>query len=61
MGRAIYIRTSTQEQTPEIQIKDCESLFSGEYSLYQDKQSAWKDNKERDNFERLKKDIIAKR
>jgi DNA invertase Pin-like site-specific DNA recombinase len=32
-------------------------MFEGEYSLYEDKQSAWKDNKERFNLERLKKDI----
>jgi len=59
LAKAIYIRTSTEDQSPEIQIKDCESLVQGEYTLYKDKQSAWKDNKEREDFERLRKDISS--
>ena len=55
--KAIYIRTSTQEQEPENQIKDCESLAGKDYTLYEEKQSAWKDDKEREVFENLKKDI----
>lgn len=55
---AVYIRTSTEEQTPELQIRDCESINKyGVYELFTDKQSAWKDNKEREDFERLKKEI----
>jgi len=57
MEIAMYIRTSTEEQTPALQIKDCSDLASGSFKIYQDKQSAWKDNKERESFERLKKDI----
>ena len=58
----IYIRTSTIEQNPENQLKDCESINSfGEYELIEDKQSAWKDNVERDGFERLKKLIKSRK
>jgi DNA invertase Pin-like site-specific DNA recombinase len=59
MEKAIYIRVSTEDQEPENQIKECKSLFEGEYQLYQDKQSAWKDDKEREDFERLRKDISS--
>lgn len=62
MKVAIYCRVSTEEQSSDNQIKDCKSINSyGEYSLFSDKQSAWKDNKERENFERLKKEIINKK
>ena len=55
MKVAIYIRTSTDEQSPELQLKDCESINNyGQYELFKDKQSAWKDNKEREDFEKLK-------
>lgn len=57
MNKAVYIRVSTEEQTSENQISEIETISGKEYSLYQDKQSAWKDNKERQEFERLKKDI----
>ena len=53
----IYIRTSTEEQTPELQLKDCEALAKKlelkDYEVIPDKQSAWKDNVEREGFERL--------
>lgn len=61
MTKAIYIRTSTQEQEPENQIKDCESMSGKDYTLYEEKQSAWNDKKEREVFEKLKKDIQYKR
>lgn len=51
----IYIRTSTEDQEPENQIKSCEKLYDEEYTLFQDKQSAYKDNKERDGFEAARK------
>ena len=58
----IYIRTSTIEQNPENQLNGCESINSfGEYELIEDKQSAWKDNVERDGFERLKKLIKSRK
>ncbi len=54
-GTILYIRTSTEEQHPENQIKDCESLLDGQYTLIEEKQSAYKDNKERKGFEKSKK------
>lgn len=59
--KAVYIRTSSDDQNPENQIADCKSMIEGEYEIYSDKQSAWKDNKEREHFERLRKDIAAKK
>lgn len=53
----IYIRTSSEEQEPENQIKSCESLFQEEYHLFKDKQSAYKDIKDREDFEKAKKMI----
>ncbi len=50
----IYIRTSTDEQTPENQIKSCEKLGIGEYELFQDKQSAFTDIKNREGFEKAR-------
>jgi len=51
----IYIRTSTDEQEPENQIKSCEVLCNGEYWILQDKQSAFTDKKDRAEFEQAKK------
>ena len=51
----IYIRTSTEEQEPENQIKSCENLSNGEYTLLKDKQSAFRDHKGREGFEKAKK------
>ena len=59
--KAVYIRTSTEEQTPEIQIRDIETISQKDYKLFQDKQSAWKDDKEREDFERLRKEIQNKK
>jgi len=53
----MYIRTSTEDQEPENQIKDTETISGSEYILLQDKQSAWKDNKDRPDFEKLKSSI----
>lgn len=56
----IYIRTSTEEQNPENQLKDCLSINQyGEYELIEDKVSGWKDI-EREGFERLNKAIRNK-
>lgn len=50
----VYIRTSTEDQEPENQINDTETISGKDYILLQDKQSAWRDNKDRPDFERLK-------
>lgn len=61
METIIYIRTSTDEQNPENQLKDCESICKGEYKLVVDKQSAWKEHQERKGFEEIKKLITQGR
>jgi len=56
----VYLRTSTEEQNPELQIQSILSLFDGdEYIVYKEQQSAFKD-KDRVEFERIKK-LINKR
>lgn len=60
----IYLRTSTEEQNPQNQLKDCLSLYKkewGEYEVIEEKQSAFRDKKERKKFEKLKKDIMKRR
>jgi DNA invertase Pin-like site-specific DNA recombinase len=62
----IYIRTSTDEQHPELQLDDCkklaETLGLKEYKVVQDQTSGWKD-KEREGFDgvlaRIKKREIS--
>ncbi len=51
MKVAIYIRTSTEEQNPKNQLKDCISITpSKKYLLFEEKQSAFKDtNREQFN------------
>lgn len=62
MTTAIYIRTSTKEQTPELQLRDIKTITNtDQYKIYIDKQSAWNDLKEREQFNKLKKDIKYKR
>jgi DNA invertase Pin-like site-specific DNA recombinase len=52
----IYLRTSTQEQNPLNQLRDCKTLVSGDYEVVEEKQSAFKD-KDRPLFEQVKKQI----
>jgi len=52
----IYLRTSTEEQNPQNQLKDCLTLVKGEYEVIEERQSAWKD-KDRDLFDSIKKRI----
>ena len=62
MKTIIYIRTSSVEQNPKNQLKDCLSINKyGKYELIEDKQSAWKDHIERQGFNELKKSIKQKR
>jgi DNA invertase Pin-like site-specific DNA recombinase len=56
MTTIIYLRTSTTEQEPENQLKECLTISKyGQYEVLIDKQSAWKDNVERNNFNKLSK------
>jgi DNA invertase Pin-like site-specific DNA recombinase len=57
--KGVYIRTSTEDQEPENQIREVETISGGDYVLFQDKQSAWKDDKERPDFEKLRKLISS--
>lgn len=51
----IFIRTSTVEQTPELQLRDINSAFNPEsYEIIEEKESAFKENVKRNEFERLK-------
>lgn len=52
----IYLRTSTEDQTPENQLRDCKTLVQGDFEVLQEKQSAFKD-KDRIVFESIKKRI----
>lgn len=53
--KVIYIRTSTTEQTPELQLKDIYSTFpeSRDAKIYQEQVSAYKDNVRRPVFEEV--------
>lgn len=58
----IYIRTSTEEQNPDNQLKDCEELakkLNLNCEAIPEQQSAFKDN-EREKFEAIRKAIINK-
>jgi DNA invertase Pin-like site-specific DNA recombinase len=52
----IYLRTSTEEQNPQNQLRDCKTLINGDYEVIEEKQSAFKD-KDRFKFEAIKKQI----
>lgn len=56
----IYIRTSTEEQNPHLQLKDCQALAQKlnlkDYEIVEDKISGWKEL-EREGFEKLRKAI----
>jgi len=57
----IYLRTSTEEQNPENQLKDCEALAHRlnliDYDVLQEKKSAFKDTAKRKVFDLIKKAI----
>jgi len=39
----IYLRTSTEDQNPENQLRDCKTLVGNDFEVLQEKQSAFKD------------------
>lgn len=57
----IYLRTSTEEQNPENQLKDCKALAErlglSDYEPLPEKKSAFKDNVEREVFNSIKQSI----
>ena len=56
MKTIIYLRTSTEDQTPENQLNDCLTLIDCEYETVIEKQSAFKD-KDRPLFSSIQKRI----
>lgn len=60
MKIAIYVRTSTEEQEPQNQIRDCETLRDklgiNKSVLFQDKISGWKDI-QREGFDAMRNEI----
>ena len=61
MKSIIYIKTSTDEQEPENQIKSCKLLCKEEFEIFQDKQSAFTDKKDREDFEKARRLIKSGR
>jgi DNA invertase Pin-like site-specific DNA recombinase len=60
MRSIIYLRTSTREQTPELQLRDIQTLCPPENSItFKEKQSAWKENVKRPVFESIVEQIKA--
>lgn len=60
MKTIIYIRTSTEEQNPELQLKDILSIVkSKDYEILEEKQSAWKDE-ERLKFKSIYNQVLNK-
>lgn len=57
----IYLRCSTSEQTPQLQLSDIQSLNPGEdATIIQENQSAWKEAK-RPQWEKIKEAVINDR
>ncbi len=49
----IYLRSSTREQSPQIQERDILPLVNGNYEIYTEKLSAWKETVKRPQFEKI--------
>lgn len=61
MKTIIYLRTSTEMQNPENQLRDCKKIAKfGEYEIVKEFQSAYKD-KDRPKFDYIKKQISYKK
>jgi DNA invertase Pin-like site-specific DNA recombinase len=56
MKVALYARVSTVEQDATQQLKDCETVMPGVFKqVFIENQSAWKDNKDRPQFDKVMK------
>ena len=61
MKCAIYCRVSTEEQSPETQLKDIYTIAPADAEVISEQQSAWKDHiKERPKFKDLQERIMRK-
>lgn len=62
--KIVYLRTSTDEQNPQNQLGDCkriaEELGVDDYEIYEEQQSAWKEEHKRKQFNKIK-ELIKKR
>jgi DNA invertase Pin-like site-specific DNA recombinase len=60
----IYLRTSTEEQNPQNQLESCKRLAEKigvkEYEVIEEKVSGWKEDAERELFDKVKKSIKQK-
>jgi DNA invertase Pin-like site-specific DNA recombinase len=52
-----YIRTSTLDQNPELQIRDIDTICGLEHDLYKEQESAWAENVTRPVFDSIIKQI----
>jgi DNA invertase Pin-like site-specific DNA recombinase len=50
---AFYIRCSTAEQNPKLQIRDLDTICSEEHDVYMENESAWADNVTRPEFNKV--------
>lgn len=57
---AYYIRTSTLDQNPELQIRDIDTICDVEHDFYREQESAWAENVTRPVFDSIIK-LIKKR
>lgn len=53
--KIVYIRTSTKDQEPELQLRDILPLIEGDYKIFPEKKSAYKDNVKRPVFDKVLK------
>jgi len=53
----IYLRCSTREQTPELQLKDIQTISPSGTIVFTERLSAWKENVKRPVFENIVKQI----
>ena len=50
---AFYIRCSTSEQNPKLQIRDLDTICSEEHDVYMENESAWAENVSRPEFNKV--------
>ncbi len=57
--KIVYIRTSTKEQEPELQLRDILPMIEGEYKKFEEQKSAYKENVKRPRLDAVIKLIEA--
>lgn len=59
--KVAYIRCSTPEQEPQLQLRDITTSFkleNGGFQVFEENKSAWKENVKRPEFDKLKSEIM---